>query len=127
RGPGPVRPRRHPAGRLAALPRLRLFHRGVDRRAGRPDGPVAPDPGADPGRRLHVPADGLRPVPRHPRGQPGPVEGDGVTDLWSPARDETARAWLALAGFMVAIMVVLTPAALYDGRTVGDVAVWSKP
>ncbi len=50
-----------------------------------------------------------------------------MTDLWTPARDETARAWLALAGFMVAIMVVLTPAALYDGRTVGDVAVWSKP
>lgn len=41
--------------------------------------------------------------------------------------DPTARAWLTLAGFMVAVMIVLTPAALYDARTLEGFPVWSKP
>lgn len=42
--------------------------------------------------------------------------------------DETpTRAWLTLAGFMVAVAVVLAPAAVYDPRLVETAPVWSKP
>lgn len=51
-----------------------------------------------------------------------------MSPLWALDRDDAAtRAWLALAAFMVAVMVVLTPAALYDARALAGVSVWSKP
>ena len=42
-------------------------------------------------------------------------------------RDATTRAWVATACFMVAIMVVLAPAAIYDPRALDGVGVWDKP
>ena len=41
--------------------------------------------------------------------------------------DETTRAWIGAACFMIAIMVVLTPAALYDSRMLDGAGVWEKP
>ena len=46
---------------------------------------------------------------------------------WSLDNDETTRAWLALAGFMVAVMIVLTPAAFYDPRVLEGAPLWGKP
>ena len=43
------------------------------------------------------------------------------------ADDETTRAWLAVAGFMAAVVVVLTPGALYDARLLSGADVWAKP
>lgn len=42
-------------------------------------------------------------------------------------QDETTPAWIGIACFMVAIMVVLTPAAIYDPRMLDGVGVWEKP
>lgn len=42
-------------------------------------------------------------------------------------QDDTTRAWIAAACFMVAIMVVLTPATIYDARALDGVGVWAKP
>ena len=41
--------------------------------------------------------------------------------------DETTRAWIGIACFMIAIMVVLTPAAIYDPRLLDGIGVWEKP
>ena len=41
--------------------------------------------------------------------------------------DAPTRAWLTLAGFMVAVVVILAPAAVYDPRLVEGAPVWSKP
>lgn len=41
--------------------------------------------------------------------------------------DETTRAWVGIACFMVAIMIVLTPAAIYDPRMLDGAGVWEKP
>lgn len=41
--------------------------------------------------------------------------------------DETTRAWVGIACFMIAIMVVLTPAAIYDPRMLDSLGVWEKP
>ncbi len=50
-----------------------------------------------------------------------------MTNLLPLDKDETTRTWLATACFMVAIMVVLTPAAFIDPRVLDGVSVWSKP
>lgn len=42
-------------------------------------------------------------------------------------RDETTHAWMGAACFMIAIMIVLTPAAIYDTRVLDGVGVWEKP
>jgi hypothetical protein len=42
-------------------------------------------------------------------------------------QDETTRAWIGVACFMVAIMIVLTPGAIYDPRILDGVGVWDKP
>src|SRR5690606_13684922 len=42
-------------------------------------------------------------------------------------RDETTHAWAGAACFMIAIMIVLTPAAIYDTRALDGVGVLEKP
>ncbi|MBB5517712.1 hypothetical protein [Amphiplicatus metriothermophilus] len=41
--------------------------------------------------------------------------------------DHTTRAWAATAAFMLALAVVITPAALVDKRTLWEISVWAKP
>ena len=50
-----------------------------------------------------------------------------MTNIFPLDRDDTTRTWLATACFMVAIIVVFTPAALLDTRLLDGVSVWSKP
>jgi hypothetical protein len=42
-------------------------------------------------------------------------------------QDQTTRAWVGATCFMIAIMIVLTPAAIYDTRLLDGVGVWEKP
>lgn len=41
--------------------------------------------------------------------------------------DDTTRAWVAATCFMLAVTLVLVPAAFYDERTLSGVGVWTKP
>lgn len=41
--------------------------------------------------------------------------------------DETTLGWIGLACFMIAIMVVLAPAAVYDARMLDGARIWDKP
>lgn len=41
--------------------------------------------------------------------------------------DATTRAWIGTACFMIAIMVVLAPAAIYDPRVLEGAGIWHKP
>lgn len=41
--------------------------------------------------------------------------------------DHTTRAWVAMAAFMLAMIVVMAPAYVLDPRTLWEVSVWQKP